>query len=95
MSAPALTGYWGQIKASARVDADFYLSTRHYFAHYMKVTLGLPNHVLAAQFGWSESAVEKMVATYTHAGVGALEAIDAAFSPPMHSPTHSASSSAG
>ena len=45
----------------------------------MKVTLGLPNHVLAAQFGWSGSTVEKMVATYSHAGVGALEAIDAVY----------------
>jgi hypothetical protein len=45
----------------------------------MKVKLGLPNHVIAAQFGWSERSVEKMVATYAHAEVGALEAIDAAF----------------
>ena len=35
--------------------------------------------MIAAQMGWSESAVEKMVATYAHAEIGALEAIDAAF----------------
>ena len=29
--------------------------------------------------GWSESAVEKMVATYAHTEIGALDAIDAAF----------------
>ncbi len=29
--------------------------------------------------GWSESAVEKMVAVYAHAEIGALDAIDAAF----------------
>jgi hypothetical protein len=45
----------------------------------MKVRLSLPNHVIAAQMGWSESAVEQMVATYAHAEIGALEAIDAAF----------------
>jgi hypothetical protein len=41
--------------------------------------LNLLSHVIAAQMGWSESAVEKLVATYAHAEVGALEAIDAAF----------------
>ena len=29
--------------------------------------------------GWSERSVEKMIATYGHTSVGALEAIDAAF----------------
>ena len=43
--------------------------------------LGLPNHVIAAQMGWSEKVVERMVATYAHTEVGALEAIDAAFAP--------------
>jgi hypothetical protein len=47
--------------------------------HYMKVKLNLPNHVIASQMGWSEAAVDKMVATYAHAEIGALEAIDAAF----------------
>ena len=41
--------------------------------------LALPNHVIAAQMGWSESAVEKMVAVYAHTEIGALDAIDAAF----------------
>jgi hypothetical protein len=45
----------------------------------MKVTLNLPNHVIAAQMGWSEAAVEQMIVTYAHAEIGALEAIDAAF----------------
>ena len=45
----------------------------------MKVKLGLPNHVIAAQAGWSEKSVEKMVETYAHSKVGALEAIDAAW----------------
>lgn len=33
---------------------------------------------IAAQMGWSESAVEKLIAN-AHAEIGALEAIDAAF----------------
>jgi hypothetical protein len=39
--------------------------------------------------GWSESAVEQMVATYAHAEIGALDAIDAAFAT-VHdaNPTH-------
>lgn len=55
----------------------------------MKVKLNLPNHVIAAQMGWSESAVEKMVATYAHTEIGALDAIYAAFAT-VHgsSPTH-------
>jgi hypothetical protein len=68
---------------------DFYLATKHKCVHYMKVKLNLPNHVIAAQMGWSESAVEKMVATYVHAEIGALEAIDAAFAMvPDANPTH-------
>jgi hypothetical protein len=45
--------------------------------------------VIAAQMGWSESAVQKMVATYAHTEIGALEAIDAAFATvPDARPTH-------
>src|SRR5918994_335893 len=54
-------------------------ATKHKCVHHFKVTLNLPNHVIAAQMGWSEAAVEKMVATYAHTEIGALEAIDAAF----------------
>jgi hypothetical protein len=57
----------------------------------MKVKLNLPNHVIAAQMGWSKSAVEKMVATYAHAEIGALDAIMAAVEsavPDATRPTH-------
>jgi hypothetical protein len=46
----------------------------------MEVKPGLPNHDIAAQTGWSESAVEKMIATYAHTSVGALDRIKAAAS---------------
>jgi hypothetical protein len=43
----------------------------------MTVKLGLPNHDIAAQTGWSEAAVEAMVKTYAHRDRG-LERIKAA-----------------
>jgi hypothetical protein len=68
---------------------DWYDATKHRCVHYFKTKLNLANHVIAAQMGWSEGAVEKMVATYAHAEIGALEAIDAAFATlPDAKPTH-------
>jgi integrase len=79
LCAPLLSSYWREVLAAAGLRFDFYLATKHKCVHYMKVKLHLPNHVIAAQMGWSESSVEKMVATYGHTEVGALDAIDAAF----------------
>jgi hypothetical protein len=46
----------------------------------MKVVLGLPDAAIAAQAGWSEESVTKMVATYGHAvDERRLDEIDAAF----------------
>ena len=70
---------WREVQIKADLSFDWYLATKHTCAHYMKVKLGLPNHVIAEQMGWSERSVEKMIATYGHTSVGALEAIDAAF----------------
>jgi DNA-binding NarL/FixJ family response regulator len=41
----------------------------------LKVTLGLANHDIAEQAGWSEKAVEDMVRTYAHTSMGALDRI--------------------
>jgi integrase len=79
LCAPLLSSYWREVQAAAGLRFDWYLASKHKCVHYMKVKLNLPNHVIAAQMGWSESAVEKMVATYAHAEIGALDAIDAAF----------------
>jgi integrase len=76
---PLLTEYWGRVCARAGLDFDFYLASKHRCVHYMKVTLRLPNHVIAAQMGWSERSVEKMVETYAHSEIGALAEIDAAW----------------
>ena len=80
LTAPTLTAYWKEVRARARLDHDFYMATKHYGVHYMKVVLGLPDAAIAAQAGWSESAITKMVATYAHAvDERRLDEIDAAF----------------
>jgi hypothetical protein len=80
LTQPNLSAYLGKVLARAGVDFDFYLATKHYGCWYMKAQLGLSNADIAAQAGWSESSVEKMVATYAHTNVGALERIKAAWS---------------
>jgi integrase len=80
LTAPTLTAYWKEVRARARLDVGFYMATKHYGVWYMKVRLGLPDAAIAAQAGWSESAVTKMVATYAHAvDERRLDEIDAAF----------------
>ena len=81
LTAPTLTAYWKEVRARARLDHEFYVATKHYGVWYMKVILGLPDAAIAAQAGWSEAAVTKMVATYAHAvDERRLDEIDAAFS---------------
>jgi integrase len=78
LSQPTMSGYWSQVLARARLDFDFYLASKHYGVHYMKVKLRVPNHDIAEQAGWSEAAVEEMVKTYAHISMGALDRIKAA-----------------
>lgn len=87
LCAPLLSSYWREVQASAGLRFDFYLATKHKCVHYMKVKLNLPNHVIAAQMGWSESAVEKMISVYAHTEIGALDSIDAAFATVQHGNT--------
>jgi hypothetical protein len=79
LTAPTLSAYWGKVLARAGFEHDFYLATKHYGVHYMKVKLGLSNADIAAQAGWSEASVEEMVRTYAHTNVGALDRIRAAY----------------
>jgi integrase len=81
LSQPTMSWYWSQVLARARLDFDFYLATKHYGVHHLKVRLGLPNHDIAEQAGWSEKAVEEMVRTYAHTSMGALERIKRAAEP--------------
>ena len=80
LTAPTLTAYWKEVRARARLDHEFYTATKHFGVWNMKVQLGLPDAAIAAQAGWSESAITKMVATYAHAvDERRLDEIDAAF----------------
>jgi hypothetical protein len=80
LTAPTLTASWKEVRARARLDHDFYVATKHYGVWYMKVLPGLPDAVIAAQAGWSEQSVTKMVETYAHAvDERRLDEIDAAF----------------
>jgi hypothetical protein len=64
----------------SRVDRVFYSATKHYGVWFMKVRMNLPDAVIAAQAGWSERSVTKMVETYGHATDDRrLDEIDAAF----------------
>ena len=67
LTEPTLTAYWKEVRARSRVDRDFYSCTKHYGVWFMKVRLNLPDAVIAAQAGWSERSVTKMVETYGHA----------------------------
>jgi hypothetical protein len=78
--APTLTAYWKEVRARARLDHDLYMATKHYGVWYMKVVLGLPDAAVAAQAGWFERSVTKMVETYGHAvDDRRLDEIDRAF----------------
>lgn len=70
---------WGQVCAAAGVRFDFYHATKHYGVHYMWTVLGMSRRAIAAQAGWSLGTVDKMLAIYGHADVGALEEVDDAF----------------
>ena len=71
--------YWGTVLARAGLDFDFYHATKHYGVHYMWTKLGMTRRAIAAQAGWSVGTVDKMLAVYGHADVGALEEVDTAF----------------
>jgi hypothetical protein len=53
--------------------------------------LGLSPRAIAAQCGWSESAVERLLRVYGHADVVALAEVDALYAAsPLHEPLHKA-----
>lgn len=80
LTAPTLSGYWSRVCARARLDFDLYEATKHYGVWFLKVRMGLPNAVIAAQADWSEKSVTKMVETYGHATDSRrLKELDAAF----------------
>jgi integrase len=78
LSAPTLSLYWAQVKARAGLDFDFYLATKHYGVHLL-YKLGLSRRAIAAQAGWSEHAVDKMLRIYGHSELVALAEVDALY----------------
>jgi hypothetical protein len=78
MSAPTLSLYWAQVKARADLDFDFYLATKHYGVHLL-YKLGLSRRAIAAQAGWSERDVDKMLRIYGHTDLVALAEVDALY----------------
>jgi integrase len=72
-------GYWKDVLIRADLDFDFYLASKHYGVWFFWNVLGLDKQVIATQAGWSLKTVEKMLETYGHGDVGALEKIDKAF----------------
>jgi integrase len=80
LTAPTLSGYWSQVRARARLDFDLYHATKHYGVWFLKVRMGLPDAVIAAQADWTEKSVTKMIETYGHAvDERRLAELDAAF----------------
>jgi integrase len=79
LSAAGFSGYWSLVLARAGLDFDFYHATKHYGVWYMRSKLNLSKAAIAAQAGWSESAVDEMLRTYGHSEVGALDEVDRAF----------------
>jgi|GEM_PF-3480022 len=79
LSQSTLSGYWAQVKAAAGLDFDFYHATKHYGVHYLWTERQMSPRAIAALAGWKVSTVIKMLETYGHGDVGALEEVDASF----------------
>ena len=78
LAAPTISGYWAQVKARAGLDFDFYLASKHYGVHAL-YKLGLSRRAIAAQAGWSERDVDRMLSVYGHADLVALAEVDALY----------------
>lgn len=77
MSQSSLSYYWQGITAQFGRKVTPH-ELKHFAGHYLYVTLGLPDRVVAAQLGHSDGG--KLVRElYGHGDVGALEEIDRAF----------------
>ena len=74
-----MTAYWKKIHARARIEVNFYVTTKHYGVSYLKVFKGSQRRDRRPG-GWSEMTVDDMVKTYGHsADERRLDDIDAHF----------------
>lgn len=74
-----LSDYWKLVLARAALDFDFYHATKHYGVWYFWTQLKMSERAIGAQAGWKPTTVHKMLETYGHGDIGALEEVDAAF----------------
>jgi integrase len=88
LSAPTVTQYWAVVRARAGLHFDLYSATKHYGVHLL-FKLGLSKRAIAAQCGWSESAVDGLLRVYGHADVAALSEVDALYEISMDSEVRS------
>jgi integrase len=77
LSQSMLTGYWQRVTARTGRSTTPY-ELRHFAAHHLYVTMGLPARVVAVQLGHDGPKLVEQL--YGHGDVGALEEIDGAFS---------------
>jgi hypothetical protein len=66
------------VKAASGLDFDFYLASKHYGVHLL-YKLGLSKRAIGAQMGWSEKAVDSLLAVYGHIDLIALAEVDALY----------------
>ena len=80
LSAPVLSQYWTTVRAAAGISRpmEFYLASKHYGVSRL-YRLGLSARAIAAQAGWSDAAVDSMLAVYGHRELTALSEIDALY----------------
>jgi integrase len=90
LSPPIVCDYWRRVReeAASGYDRPIYHATKHYGVNLLW-KLGVPEHVIAVQMGWSSRDVSRLLDVYAHRDVAALEAIDAlyateAFADRMH-----------
>jgi hypothetical protein len=88
LAAPTLSAYWRVVRAASGLEHDFYLASKHYGVHLL-FKAGVSTRAICTQMGWSEKVVDKLLATYGHADIAALDEIDALYSdanPTQHAP---------
>lgn len=77
LSQSTLSGYWSTATAAAGRPQMAPYELRHFAAHHLYVTMGLPARVVAAQLGHDGPKLIEQL--YGHGDVGALDEIDRAF----------------
>jgi integrase len=70
LTQPKLSMLWGQVKASAGLDFDFYHATKHFCVHNLYVHEHLSPNAIANQMGWEIEGTLKLLKVYGHGNTG-------------------------